>query len=163
MTPAGRIIAELHHLFGHEVGLSDWICVDQNKIDTFAACTNDDSWMHTDPERTARQSPFGTTIAQSFLVLSHLTDMVGAVDIPIPGIVYRQNYGFDRLRILQPVEEGQRIRGRFELNRIDPKGRLGLLLHFDVSIEIEDDQDIPALVAEWLAYVRVEEKPVEEK
>lgn len=157
MNNVSHIIDDLHHLFGHEVGVSEWKTISQQKIDEFASCSGDDSWMHTDPEKTATESPFGTTIAQSFLVLSHLTDMVAAVDLPIPGIVYRQNYGFDRLRILQPVEQGQRIRGRFELNRIQPKGRLGMLLYFNVSIEIDGDEDIPALIAEWLAYVRVED------
>lgn len=156
MSKVKQIIADLHHLVGHEVGLSDWIEVAQDKINTFASCTNDDSWMHTDPERTRSESPFGKPIAQSFLILAHLTDMVQAVDLPIPGIVYRQNYGFNRIRILQPVEVGKRIRGRFELKRLDVKDLHGMLLHFDVSIEIEDD-DIPAVVAEWLAYVRVDD------
>ena len=157
MTKATDIIAEIHHLFGHEVGLSDWIQIDQHKIDVHARATADDSWMHTDPIRTAKESPFGGTIAQSFLVLSHLTDMVGAVELPIPGIIYRQNYGFDRVRIVQPVKVDGRIRGRFELNRIEPKGPYGMLVHLDVSIEIEDDDIAPAVVAEWLAYVRVED------
>ena len=157
MSKVTDIIADVHHLFGHEVGLSDWILIDQKKIDEHASATNDDSWMHTDPERTASESPFGAPIAQSFLVLSCLTDMVAAVEIPIPGIVYRQNYGFDRLRIVQPVLVDSRIRGRFELNRIEPKGPHGMLVHPDVSIEIEDDDIAPAAVAEWLAYVRVGE------
>ena len=157
MTAVTDIIAEIHHLFGHEVGLSEWVRIDQAKIDAHARSTGDDSWMHTDPRRTAAESPFGCTIAQSFLVLSHLTAMVGAVRIPIPGIVYRQNYGFDRVRIVQPVKVDSRIRGRFELNRIEPKGLHGMLVHLDVSIEIEDDDIAPAVVAEWLAYVRVED------
>jgi acyl dehydratase len=155
MSRVTDIIQEVHHLFGHEVGVSDWSVIDQKKIDDHAASTADDSWMHTDPDRTASESPFGGTIAQSFLILSHLTDMVGAVEIPIPGIVYRQNYGFDRVRIVQPVKVDSRIRGRFELNRIEPKGPHGMLVHLDVSIEIEGDDIAPAVVAEWLAYVRV--------
>ncbi|MGD8415521.1 MAG: MaoC/PaaZ C-terminal domain-containing protein [Pseudomonadales bacterium] len=157
MTRVNDIIAEVHHLFGHEVGISEWIVIDQQKIDDHARTTGDDSWMHTDPERTGRESPFGCTIAQSFLVLSCLTDMVAAVKIPIPGIVYRQNYGFDRVRIVQPVRVDNRIRGRFELNRIEPKGPHGMLVHLDVSIDIEDDDIAPAVVAEWLAYVRIGE------
>ena len=157
MTGISAIIADIHHLFGHEVGVSDWSSIDQQQIDDHARSTGDDSWMHIDPERTAAESPFGCTIAQSFLVLSHLTDMVGAVEIPIPGISYRQNYGFDRVRILQPVKVGSRIRGRFELNRIEPKGPRGMLIHLDVSIEIEGDDIAPAVVAEWLAYVRIED------
>jgi len=155
MSKVTHIISEVHHLFGHEVGVSDWTLIDQQKIDDHARSTADDSWMHTDPIRTAKESPFGCTIAQSFLVLSCLTEMVGAVDIPIPGIVYRQNYGFDRVRIVQPVKVDSRIRGRFELNRIEPKGPHGMLVHLDVSIEIEGDDIAPAVVAEWLAYVRV--------
>lgn len=157
MSKVTDIIDELHHLFGHEVGLSDWTTVDQRKIDDHARSTADDSWMHTDPQRTASESPYGATIAQSFLILAHLTDMVRAVDLPIPGIVYRQNYGFDRVRIVQPVKVNDRIRGRFELNRIEPKGPHGMLVHLDVSIEIEDDDIAPALVAEWLAYLRIAE------
>lgn len=155
MSKVTDIIADVHHLFGHEVGLSDWILIDQKKIDEHASATNDNSWMHTDPERTASESPFGAPIAQSFLVLSCLTDMVAAVEIPIPGIVYRQNYGFDRVRIVQPVKVDSRIRGRFELNRIEPKGPHGMLVHLDVAIEIEYDDIAPAAVVEWLAYVRV--------
>lgn len=155
MSKVTHIIAEAHHLFGHEVGLSHWIEIDQQKIDDHARSTADNSWMHTDPERTARESPFECTIAQSFLVLSCLTDMVSAVEIPIPGISYRQNYGFNRVRIVQPVKVDSRIRGRFELNRIEPKGPHGMLVYLDVSIEIEGDDIAPAVVAEWLAYVRV--------
>ena len=156
MSRVTDIIADVHHLFGHEVGLSDWITLDQQKLDDHARTTGDNSWMHTDPERTARESPFAGTIAQSFLVLACLTDMVRAVDLPIPGIVYRQNYGFNRVRMVQPVPAGGRIRGRFELNRIEPKGPYGMLVHLDVSIEIEGDDIAPAAVAEWLAYLRVE-------
>jgi acyl dehydratase len=157
MTRVTAIIDDVHHLFGHEVGLSEWVGIDQEKIDAHARSTGDDSWMHTDPARTATESPFKCTIAQSFLVLSHLTDMVGAVEIPIPGIVFRQNYGFNRVRIVQPVKVDDRIRGRFELNRIEPKGPFGMLVYLDVSIEIEGDDIAPAVVAEWLAYVRVED------
>ena len=58
MSKVTDIIADVHHLFGHEVGLSDWILIDQKKIDDHARSTNDDSWMHTDPARTATESPF---------------------------------------------------------------------------------------------------------
>ncbi|MFV2090376.1 MAG: MaoC/PaaZ C-terminal domain-containing protein, partial [Pseudomonadales bacterium] len=110
MAAISASIENIRHLFGHEVGVSDWSVIDQQQIDNHAQSTGDDSWMHTDPERTAAESPFGCTIAQSFLVLAHLTDMVAAVEIPIPGIVYRQNYGFDRVRIVQPVKVDRPIR-----------------------------------------------------
>ena len=151
------IIQDIHHLFEHEVGTSDWITIDQQKIDTHARNTGDDSWIHTDPERARKETPFGGATAQSFLLLAHLTDMVKAVRIPIPGVVYRQNYGFDRVRIVQPVPAGARIRGRFVLKKAEPKGHHGLLIHLDASIEIEGDDVAPAVVAEWLAYLRLED------
>lgn len=151
------IIKDIHHLFGHDIGTSDWILLDQGKIDRHAANTGDDSWIHTDPERAARETPFGGATAQPFLLLAHLTEMAKAVRIPIPGVVYRQNYGFDRVRIVQPVAAGSRIRGRFELKKAEPKGHHGLLIHLDASIEIEGDDIAPAVVAEWLAYLRLED------
>ena len=155
MPDIPAIIAEVHNLIGHEVGLSEWIRIDQEMIDTHARNTQDDSWRHTDPLRAAREMPYGGSIAQSFLVLSHLTHMVDSVNIPIPGIVYRQNYGFDRVRVVQPVPAGSRIRGRFELKGLEPKGQHGMLIRLDMSIEIEGDDVAPAIVAEWLAYVRL--------
>ena len=75
MSKVTDIIADVHHLFGHEVGLSDWILIDQQKIDAHARTTNDDSWMHTDPDRTAEESPFGKPIAQTQLFQKKLADM----------------------------------------------------------------------------------------
>ncbi|MCZ6458088.1 MAG: MaoC/PaaZ C-terminal domain-containing protein, partial [Gammaproteobacteria bacterium] len=94
-------IEELRHLNGHEVGVSQWIRIDQRMIDDHAANTGDDSWIHTDPARAKLETPFGGTIAQSFLLLSHLTEMASAIDLPLEGVAYRQNYGFDRVRMVK--------------------------------------------------------------
>ncbi len=150
-------IDDLRHLIGHEVGVSSWIRIDQQKIDDHAANTGDNSWIHTDPERAKRETPFGGTIAQSFLLLAHLTDMAGAITLPLQGVAYRQNYGFDRVRMVQPVPVDSNIRGRFELKKTESKGHHGLLIYLDCSIEIEGDDIAPAVVAEWLAYIRLEE------
>lgn len=150
-------IEELRHLNGHEVGVSQWIRIDQRMIDDHAANTGDDSWIHTDPARAKLETPFGGTIAQSFLLLAHLTEMASAIDLPLEGVAYRQNYGFDRVRMVQPVPVDSNIRGRFELKKMETKGHHGLLIYFDTSIEIEGDDIAPAVVAEWLAYVRLEE------
>ena len=155
MTPIPSIIADVHHLFGHDVGSSEWVTISQENIDSHARNTSDDSWMHTDPQRAEESSPFGCTIAQSFLVLAHLTDMVQSVEIPIPGIIYRQNYGFERIRIVQPVLVGSKIRGHFDLKKVEQKGQHGVLVHLDASIEIQGDDIAPAVVAEWLAYLRL--------
>ena len=150
-------IDELKERVGHEIGVSPWITIDQEKLDQHAKNTGDDGWIHIDPERAARDGPFGCTIAQSFLLVSHLVEMSKSLKLPDEGVAYRLNYGFDRLRIVQPVEVGSRIRGRFELKKVEPKGHHGILVYLDASVEIEDDDIAPALVAEWLAYLRLEE------
>ncbi len=144
-------------LIGHEIGLSPWIDITQESVNSHAANTADDLWIHTDPGRAAAETPFGGSIAQSSLLLSHLTNMGRAIELPVDNVAYQLHYGFDRLRIVQPVPVGSRIRGRFELNSIEPKGHHGVMVHVDVSIEIEGDDIAPALVAEWLVYVRVAE------
>ncbi len=150
-------IDELKDHVGHEIGVSPWVMIDQDNIDLHAKNTGDDGWIHTDPDRAAKETPFGCTIAQSFLLVSHLVDMSKALQLPNEGVAYSLNYGFDRVRIVQPVKVGNRIRGRFELKKVEPKGHHGLLVYLDASIEIEDDDIAPALVAEWLAYLRLEE------
>jgi acyl dehydratase len=150
-------LSDLKALIGHEVGVSDWIRIDQKNIDTHAANTEDDLWIHTDPQRAKSETPFGGSIVQGFLVLSHLTNMARAISLPLQGISYQLNYGFDRVRMVQPVPVNSRIRGRFELSRVEPKGHHGVLVHLDASIEIEGDDIAPAVVAEWLAYLRIDD------
>ena len=150
-------LSNLKALVGHEVGVSDWITVDQESINAHAANTADDLWIHTDPERAAAETPFNGSIAQGFLVLSHLTNMARAISLPLEDVSYQLNYGFDRVRMVQPVPVDSRIRGRFELNRVESKGHHGLLVHLDVSIEIEGDDIAPAVVAEWVAYLRIDD------
>jgi acyl dehydratase len=148
-------IEDLKHLIGREVGLSDWIRITQENIDTHARNTADDLWIHTDPARAAAETPFEGSIVQGFLVLSHLTNMARSISLPVENVNYRLSYGFDRVRMVQPVPVDSRIRGRFELNRIEPKGHHGILVHVDASIEIEGDDIAPAVVAEWMVYLRL--------
>lgn len=146
----------LKSLVGHEVGRSPWITIDQTKVDTHGETTGDTLWIHTDHERAASESPFGGTIVQGFLLLSHLTEMAHAIELPVENVNYQLNYGFDRVRMVQPVPTGSRVRGRFELNRVEPKGHHGLLVYLDASIDIEGDDIAPAVVAEWIAYLHIE-------
>ena len=144
--------SDLQSLIGQEVGLSRWITVDQARIDAFAKITEDEQFIHVDPER-ARATPFGGTIAHGFLTLSLASAMSYDAVAPLEGVVMGVNYGFERLRFLAPVPAGSRIRGRFKLLSAEDKGvQDGVtrwLLKHELTVEIEG-ADKPALIAEWL-------------
>ena len=134
---------------GQEVGLSNWIAVDQAMIDQFAATTHDDQWIHVDPERAARDTPFGGTIAHGFLTLSLASRFAYDCFPMLDGQSMGINYGFERVRFLTPVCPGQRLRGRFTLTGVSIRKPTELLRETKLAIEIEG-QDRPALVADWL-------------
>lgn len=140
--------SELQDLIGQEVGLSRWITVDQDRIDAFARITEDEQFIHVDPEA-ARATPFGGTIAHGFLTLSLASAMSYDAVKPLEGVVMGVNYGFDKLRFLAPVPAGARIRGRFKLLSAEDKGGGRWLLKHELTVEI-DGADKPALIAEWL-------------
>ncbi len=135
-------------LIGTEVGVSDWITVDQARIDAFAEITEDRQFIHVDPEA-AEATPFGGTIAHGFLTLSLLSRMSFDGVAPLEGVVMGVNYGFDKVRFLAPVPSGSRVRARFKLLAADDKGGGRWLLKHEVTVEIEGAEK-PALVAEWL-------------
>ena len=128
-------------LVGTEVGVSDWKLIDQEMIDAFAALTGDDGPIHTDPEEAARIAPFGGTIVQGFMLLSHLTGFAKSLRIPQDGIAFRLNYGFDRVRIITPVPVGSRIRGRFRVAGLDDRGPDAALLTFEAQVELEGSDE----------------------
>jgi acyl dehydratase len=140
--------SELQDLIGQEVGLSRWITVDQERIDAFARITEDEQFIHVDPEA-AKATPFGGTIAHGFLTLSLASAMSYDAVKPLDGVVMGVNYGFDKLRFLAPVPAGSRIRGRFKLLSAEDKGGGRWLLKHELTVEIEG-ADKPALIAEWL-------------
>ena len=150
MTPVAP--SALSGLIGTEVGVSDWITVDQARIDAFADITEDRQFIHVDPEA-AKATPFGGTIAHGFLTLSLLSRMSFDGVAPLEGVVMGVNYGFDKVRFLTPVSSGARVRARFKLLGADDKGANGgvarWLLKHEVTVEIEGG-DKPALIAEWL-------------
>lgn len=135
---------------GKNVGESQWRTVDQQRIDGFAELTEDPQWIHTDPERAARESPFGTTIAHGFLSLSLLSAMAIDVLPTIKGQVMGINYGFDKVRFMNPVREGSKIRGSFTLLEVKQRSDNEWQLRHGVRVEIEG-QEKPALIAEWLS------------
>ena len=134
---------------GTEVGVSNWIKVDQKMIDEFAVTTHDEQWIHVDPERAAKETPFGGTIAHGFLTLSLLSKFVSEVGLQLEGLTMGVNYGFDKLRFLAPVRAGARIRARFKLNSVTEKKPGQFLMSYGVTVDIEGE-DIPALIADWL-------------
>lgn len=145
--------SDLPSLVGQEVGLSRWITVDQARIDAFARITEDEQFIHVDPER-ARATPFGGTIAHGFLTLSLASAMSYDAVAPLEGVVMGVNYGFDKLRFLAPVPAGSKVRGRFRLLSAEDKGAQDgvtrWLLKHELTVEIEG-ADKPALIAEWLS------------
>lgn len=153
-SPTSTRLPALTSLVGHEVGVSDWKLIDQATIDAFAVLTGDDGPIHTDPVRAAEISPFGGTIVQGFMMLSHLTGFAKSLHLPDEGVAYRLNYGFDRVRIITPVPVNSRIRGRFALADLSDRGDHAVLARFDSRIELEGAAT-PAVVAEWLAYVQL--------
>ena len=140
-------IAALANYAGKEVGISDWLEVSQERIDQFADASEDRQWIHIDPERAARESPYKTTIAHGFLTLS-LLSALARLAISVGGVRMGINYGLNRVRFVSPVRAGARIRGRFTLATVEQiKG--GVQSTWNVTVECEGS-DKPCCVAEWL-------------
>ncbi len=145
-------IEDLQSLVGQEVAVSDWIMIDQERIDRFAEATNDHQWIHVDPER-ARGGPFGTTVAHGFLTLS-LLPWLTQQTISIRNTKLGVNYGLDRVRFPAPVPVGSRLRGRFKLKKMEMleplRGMPGAQLVWEVTIEREGGGK-PVCVAESIS------------
>lgn len=143
-------VATIGDFVGRELGVSNWVVVDQARINAFAACTGDRQWIHVDEERAKRESPFGGPIAHGYLILS----LLGGLSIEI-GIVPRDaaaglNYGLDKVRFMTPVKAGSRVRNRVTLMSAEHKGGGRILIKLMNELQI-DGEDKPALIAETLA------------
>jgi len=148
MLHAIMIPRQLKDLLGREIGPSDWLEMTQDRIDAFAACSEDRQWIHVEPARAA-QTPLGSTVAHGFLLLSlipHFLRTSAAFDFPFKMAV---NYGLNRVRFLNPVRPGDKVRHRAVLQEISRKGIGRLLLKVENTIEV-DGAPKPALVAELL-------------
>ena len=150
MALEGYTLATIGDFVGKELGVSDWITVDQQRINEFAACTGDHQWIHVDVERAQRESPFGTTIAHGYLTLSLLPVMQMSVGTLPQGVTAALNYGADRVRFITPVKAGARIRDHITLIAAEEKGGGRVLLTARHTAEIEGEEK-PALVADTLA------------
>ena len=145
-------IHNLADFVGQELGVSDWITIDQGRIDAFADATGDHQWIHVDVDRAQRESPLGTTIAHGYLTLSLLPMLTAELGLYPDGVAYALNYGADRIRFINPVRAGARIRVHVVLSEVTPKGTGRWLLKRTSTVEIEGE-DRPAMVAETLAMV----------
>jgi len=151
----GTAIERLRDLVGKELGVSEWVEMTQEKLDGFAELTGDADWLHNDPERCAKESPFDRkTIAQGHLLLAHLSH-VGESLMPDPGdqMAFALNYGYDRVRFIRPVTVGSRIRGRLLLDAVRPRGDGRHVIENEVTLEVEGS-DRPHLAARWLFLVQ---------
>ncbi|HVO96989.1 MAG TPA: MaoC family dehydratase [Bryobacteraceae bacterium] len=138
----------LRTLVGQEVGVSPWHEITQAQIDQFASITGDHQWIHVDPERARRESPYRATIAHGFLTVSMLSTLINESVQIEGGYRLRINYGFNRLRFTGAVPAGSRIRGRFTLQSVkEIEGGVELVWLSTVDVQ---GREKPALVAEWL-------------
>lgn len=148
-------LEQLQASVGTEVGVSPWRVVSQTMIDQFADATDDHQFIHVNPERAARETPFGGTIAHGFLLLSLLSAMTFETLPPIEGQGMGINHGFDKMRFMAPVKSGARIRARFLLADLNVRPSGWVQMSYDVTIDIENSLK-PALTARWLTLTMVE-------
>ncbi|HYH22944.1 MAG TPA: MaoC family dehydratase [Azospirillum sp.] len=142
-------IPALQERVGTILGVSDWVSVEQERIQAFADATGDQQWIHVDPERCERESPYRTTIAHGYLTLS-LLPMLSAQVVTVDGIAARLNYGLNRVRFPGPVPAGSRVRATFRLTSVEPQGDNRFLVTTEATVEL-DGGSRPVCVAEMVA------------
>jgi acyl dehydratase len=141
-------LAELKSLIGQEVAVSDWVQINQERVNLFAEATGDRQWIHLDAERCRKESPFGGTIAHGFLTLSLLPMLMDSA-VVMSDVKMGVNYGLNKVRFPSPVPVGSRVRGRMTLLRVeDIEG--GAQVTWQVTME-RDGGDKPVCVAELIA------------
>jgi acyl dehydratase len=153
MGRAESALARFQKQAGNEEGVGEWFLVDQSRIDAFADATLDHQFIHVDPEKAAKLSPWKVTVAHGFLTLSlvpHLGSKIPPLDPEAyQGLVMGVNYGLDKVRFPAPVKVGSRVRARRTLASVEAKAPNTLQLKQVVTIEVEGS-DKPACVAETL-------------
>ncbi len=140
-------LAEMRDLIGHELGSSEWLLIDQGRIDRFAQATGDLQWIHTDPARAAG-GPFGATVAHGFLTLS-LVPVLSETAFAVDDVRMGVNYGLNRVRFAAPVRVGSRVRGHFKLLAYEALEG-GAQMTVQATIEL-DGSVKPACVAETVS------------
>jgi acyl dehydratase len=141
-------LEELRKAVGTEVGVSDWLQIDQSRINLFADATDDHQWIHVDPQAAA-QGPFGTTVAHGYLTLALLPKLSEGV-VRVKGVRMGVNYGLNKVRFPAPVPVGSRVRARYELVSVEDVDNGGVQTVFRVTVEREGG-DKPVCVAETVS------------
>ena len=149
MSPTVNGLSALAQKIDQDLGVSEWVTLDQPCIDEFAHCTGDDQWIHVDVQRAERESPYRSTIAHGYLTLALVGPAGLQVWIRPYGITTALNYGIDRVRFLAPVPSNARVRVRVKLVAIDDKGQGRQLITTENTVEIEGGNK-PALIANTL-------------
>jgi acyl dehydratase len=144
-------IEEIQERVGTQIGVSDWILIDQARIDAFADITEDHQFIHVDPERAAK-TPFRGTVAHGFLTLSLLSRMADGVMLHPESLRMAVNYGFEKVRFMAPVRSGKRVRGQFKMLSAEEKRASQWQITYEVTVEIEGEEK-PALIADWIGYM----------
>jgi acyl dehydratase len=147
MIDVGDIDA-LRARIGHEVAVSDWIEISQERIRQFAEATEDRQWIHLDPARAAAESPYGTTIAHGFLTLSLTSELVRRT-MDFGRVRHAINYGLNRVRFIGPVPAGSRVRARCAPLAVGEVADRGVQVTWKITLEREGVQK-PCCVAEWI-------------
>ena len=149
MADVQPVLESLQGRIGQEIHCSEWYEITQSRIDAFAAATGDFQWIHVDPERAARESPYGATIAHGYLTLSLYPLLRGLVDAStplFPGVQRVINYGLDKLRFPNAVRSGSRVRARCTLLEVE-EVKDGLQMKERYTVEVEGESR-PACVAD---------------
>ena len=153
MSTHGEQAYELYRAaIGRHEGTGEWLVVDQARIDAFADITEDRQFIHVDPEACKTLSPWGVTIAHGFLTLSLLSRMLETVPQPperLAGMVMAINYGFEKVRFLNPVKVDSRVRVSSVVAAVEPKDAHTVQVTRTLTVEI-DGEAKPALVADWV-------------
>jgi len=148
-------IATISQYVGQELGVSEWITINQERINDFADFTGDHQWIHVNVERAKRESLFGTTIAHGYLTLSLAAALSMELGIIPAGVSQALNYGLDKVRFLTPVKSGSRVRDRVVLLAAEPEGKGRILLKVRNTNQIEGEPK-PALIADALSLLVTE-------
>lgn len=153
MSALKELVAVYHGKVGCEVHVGEWLKIEQSRIDAFAVATGDHQWIHTDPARAARESPYQATIAHGFLTLSLLpllteSNAPGMFEKNYPGMKLRVNYGLERVRFPAPVLSGARVRARSVVTGVEEVAG-GVQITYRITVEIEGGAK-PACVVEQL-------------
>jgi acyl dehydratase len=143
-------LSSLRERVGQELGVSDWVTIDQARINTFASCTGDHQWIHVDIERAKRESPYRGPVAHGYLTLALLAPLSIQIGVIPKDAAAGLNYGIDKVRFLAPVPAGARVRLRVVLAGVEPREGGQVVMKTQNTLEMEGSEK-PALIAETLA------------